>query len=251
MSITQKPFVSSFSARSGPQVPRFESREGRLNLFSADGHEAADMDMARFIMALRAKGLRETGLLSALEHAPRRSFFDESLWPYLYADVALPLPCGEEATSAHAIAHTLNAAGLKRSMRVLEIGTGSGYQAALLALLAGSIISLERFRSLAMRARRSLASLAMGAAVEVRLGDGLNIGDWPDGSFDRIIVNGTIAACPPAWFERLAQGGAIIVSLVTEAGPVLTRIERAEAMQRIAIGTCRLPYLKAGRARIL
>ena len=243
---------AAFPREAGHKLPRFESREGRLNLFSADGHEAADMDMARFIMALRAKGLRETVLLSAVEHAPRRSFFDEALWPYLYADVALPLPCGAEATSAHSIAHMLNAAGLKQGMRVLEIGTGSGYQAALLALLAGSVISIERFRSLAIRARRSLASLAMGTAVEVRLGDGLNLGDWPDGTFDRIIVNGTIEACPPAWFERLAQGGAIIVSLVTEEGPVLTRIERAgEDMRHTTIGSSRLPRLKAGRARIL
>ena len=249
MTVTHKPLISSFSARS--DVPRSGGQEGRLNIFSADGHEAADMDMARFIMALRAKGLRDTSLLSAFEHAPRRAFFPEPLWAYLYGDIALPLPCGEEATSAQGIAHVLNEAGLKRGMRVLEIGTGSGYQTALIALIAGQVISLERCRSLATLARRHLSSIEM-SGVEVRLGDGQTPSDCPEGRFDRIIVNGVVEACQPVWLDRLAPGGRIITGLAAGGSPILVSIEPdgSESRER-NLGICRLPYLKTGRARII
>ncbi len=234
--LPQKPFISSFS---------MQSKRGLL----ADAEtEAGDMAMARFIMALRAQGIRNTALLSAFEHVARAAFFDAELADYLYADLTLPLPFGEEASSAHRIAQILNQAKLHSAMRVLEIGTGSGYQTALLATIVGEVVSIERHRSLGMLARKGLSRLGLHNA-EFRHGDGLASYDLPASQFDLILINGGISAVPEALLACLRENGVILAPIGDETGQELTQISHPSAnLQPSAFGQSRFGMLKRGRA---
>lgn len=243
-------------------MPRLPTRGRRLNLLAGEdpagieqGPDLAspDMAMAAFIMALRAAGLRRTGLLAAFERVPRRSFVRDELSPHLYADIALPLEGGEQATSPHQIARALNLAGLEPGMSVLEIGTGSGYQTALLAMAGCHVTSLERLRVLTQSARRAIKTLVITA--DVRLGDGLDPADLPSGRFDRIFVNGSLDPDHCAWNEwraRLPETGMLVAPILHLGLPHLATIDRS--------GTCRVeppplpriaPVLKRGRAQSL
>ena len=184
--------------------------------------------MARFIMALRARGLRDTRIMAAFERTPRQDFFGTEVWPHIYADIALPLPCGEQATSAHLIAQIINAASLAPSLRVLEIGTGSGYQTALLAKIVKTVVSIERYHSLAEIARKNVLRQGL-ETVELRFGDGLRDEDLPEGTFDRIIVNGSLASLPESLTRRLSPDGLVIAPIETDGGQMLMRIEMSGA----------------------
>jgi protein-L-isoaspartate(D-aspartate) O-methyltransferase len=182
----------------------------------------ADLSMARFIMDLRSKGVRSTALLSAMERVPRQAFFAPDKAPFLYTDFSLPLPCGEEASSAHRIARILSVAEIGPKAQILEIGTGSGYQTAILSHLAHRVVSIERYRTLAVMARKSLARLDLRNA-ELRVGDGLSDADLPPFGFDRIILNGSIAELPEALIDRLLPGGAIIAPILLSSGEQVLR----------------------------
>jgi protein-L-isoaspartate(D-aspartate) O-methyltransferase len=174
--------------------------------------DANDYDMARFIMALRAKGIRNTALMSAFEHTARVKFFEPTYEPYLYQDMSLPLPCGEEASSPHVIAQVLSAANLAPHEQVLEIGTGSGYQTALISLLAKRVVSIDRYRTLATLARKSLAAIGL-TQIDLRVGDGLAGYDLPQGNFDCIIVNGLVSEIPEVLVDRLLPNGRLILCM--------------------------------------
>ena len=204
--------VSSFSpSREGVALPRSGSG-GRLNLMPEESAEATDMEMARFIMALRAGGLRNTSLMAAFERIPRRQFFEADLRPYAYADLALPIEAGEEATSAHLVAQVLNGAALEAGMSVLEIGTGSGYQTALIAAVAGSVVSIERHGRQVEVVRNRFRALGL-TDTEIVVGNGLDDGCIPGRAFDRIIVNGSVRSAPELWMSRLAANGLLIVPI--------------------------------------
>lgn len=226
---TPKPLISSFAGAAGRAEGSVFQREGRLNLMPEDSAQAADMDMARFIMALRARGLRNTALMAAFEKVSRREFFAEELRPYVYADIALPMACGEQATSAHVIAHVLNQAVLLPETRVLEIGTGSGYQTALIASMVESIVSIERYRTLAGPARKALRQFGLNNA-ELRVGNGLSRHDLPTGKFDCIILNGSVADLPEALIDCLAEDGVLIAPMILESDG-----KRSQELRRIAV----------------
>ncbi len=187
----------------------------RLNISSAPiamANDVNDYDMARFIMALRAKGIRNTALMSAFEHTARLKFFEPTYEPYLYQDMALPLPCGEEASSPYVIAQVLSAANLAPHEQVLEIGTGSGYQTALISLLAKRVVSIDRYRTLATLARKSLAAVGL-TQIDLRVGDGLAGYDLPQTNFDCIIVNGLVSEIPEVLVDRLLPNGRLILCM--------------------------------------
>ncbi len=228
----------------------------RLNLRATSAPKPEDYgqenyDMARFIMALRARNIRNTPIMAAFEHTPRGAFFDPAFEPYLYQDITLPLPCGEEASSAFFIARMLTAANIQPHEQVLEIGTGSGYLTALLGLLARRVVSIDRFRTLATLARKSL-SVVGRSQIDLRVGDGLAGYDLPQSNFDCIIVNGAVSHVPEALADRLLPNGRIILCLDDENGQHLQSAQFLGTDVKIMDhGRSNLAPMKPGRARSL
>jgi protein-L-isoaspartate(D-aspartate) O-methyltransferase len=165
---------------------------------------------AAFLMALRARGIQDLDLLRALETVPREIFV-----PHRFADlarraIALPLRCGQTLPEPWLAAKMIEALAPLPHHRVLEIGTGSGYSTALLARLAREVLSIERFKSLAIEAEVRLARLAITNAGVV-FGDGLAI--LPKiGPFDRVIVQGLLAEVPDNLIAALREDGLLVAA---------------------------------------
>ena len=159
-------------------------------------------------MDLRARGIHDLGLLRALENVPREIFV-----PHRFADlarraIALPLRCGQTLPEPWLTAKMIEALAPLPRHRVLEIGTGSGYATALLARMAWEVLSMERFKSLAIEAEARLARLAINNAGVV-FGDGLAI--LPGiGPFDRVIVQGLLAEVPENLIAALSEDGLLV-----------------------------------------
>src|SRR5215204_3452743 len=125
-----------------------------------------------FLLSLRRRGITEAAVLRAMEEVPREQFVERDHADAAYADQALPISCGQTISQPYVVAYMTEQLALKRDHRVLEVGTGSGYQAAILAQLAGAVYSVERYRTLADRARATLERLGH-QNVTVLAGDGL------------------------------------------------------------------------------
>src|SRR6478609_9170496 len=161
-----------------------------------------------FLLTLRRRGIADKAVLRAMDEVPRERFVDANFVESAYADQALPIECGQTISQPFVVAYMTEQLGVQKPHRVLEIGTGSGYQAAVLAKLCREVVSIERYRTLADSARKRLQKLGYGN-VEVILGDGYDI---PEnlGSFDRIIVTAAMEQIPEKLLERLHPGGVLI-----------------------------------------
>lgn len=172
---------------------------------------------------LRARGIVDSRVLAAMERVPREMFVGEDLTSEAYADVALPIACGQTISQPYIVAMMSEALQLTGQERVLEIGTGSGYQTAILAELAGQVFSIERHTELSYLAGARLSALGYQNA-HLRIGDG-SLG-WPEAApFDRVIVTAAARDCPPAIWEQLAEGGLLI-------GPFGSREEQTMTLIR-------------------
>lgn len=205
-----------------------------------------------FLLSLRAQGVRDLAILRAMEKVARERFAPARFADLARQDVSVPLPCGQTMTAPHTVAALLTALDLQPSARVLEVGTGSGYVAALMAAMGAEVVSLERYRTLALAAHERVAGSGYGRAVELRHADGFQ----PDrtlGRFDRILVNGVANAIPEALMTRLSPGGRLVGALRVEGAArrvVVTRL--AEGGFDHAMGpSVRLPPLVPGLARAL
>ena len=177
-------------------------------------------ELAR-LMARR--GIRDERVLAALATVPRELFVPEDLRRHAYADRALPIGSGQTISQPFMVATMLEALGLEGG-RVLEIGTGSGYQAALLAELADDVVTVERVPELADEARRTLERAGYGR-VDVRVGDG-TLGVPEQAPFDGIVVAAAAPAVPESLYEQLAPGGRIVVPVGTQRDQWLEIVER-------------------------
>jgi protein-L-isoaspartate(D-aspartate) O-methyltransferase len=187
---------------------------------------------------LRGRGISDERVLEAMGSVPREVFVPPGMRHRAYADSALPI--GEEQTISQPwiVAAICQAMELRGPERVLEIGTGSGYSAAVLAQLADEVISVERYEALARGAREVLASLGT-SNVELLVGDGSR-GVPERAPFDAIAVHATAPAAPPALIDQLAEGGRLVVPIAGEAADMLTVLRRrGEALEEEAIGPCR------------
>lgn len=180
-----------------------------------------------FQLNLRQRGISDQTVLKAMEDVPRELFVSSLDRAHAYRDTPLGIACGQTISQPFVVAYMTEQLGLQPDHRVLEVGTGSGYQAAILSRLCREVVTLERFRTLADRARLVLADLGYGNA-EVILGDGF---DLPEtlGTFDRIIVTAAMEEVPRALLSRLEPGGVLIAPV----GPMddrqtLTRIVRTD-----------------------
>ncbi len=154
-------------------------------------------------------GIRSPSVLAVMGRVPRERFVPEGVRHLAYADRALPIACDQTISQPYIVALMTEALALKGGERVLEIGTGSGYQTAVLAELAGEVISIERHEPLSQEAARVLEELGY-KNVQLIVGDG-TLG-WPEGApYDRILVAAAAAHVPPALEEQLAEGGTLVI----------------------------------------
>jgi protein-L-isoaspartate(D-aspartate) O-methyltransferase len=170
----------------------------------------------QFLLMLRRRGIMDAAVLRALDEVPREHFVEGKFVDAAYADQALPIACGQTISQPYVVAYMTEQLGVRPEHRVLEIGTGSGYQAAILSRLAREVVSVERYRTLAERARMRLETLGYRNA-EVRVGDGL-AGAADRAPFDRIIVTAAAETVPDALVEQLADGGVMILPLGPHSG---------------------------------
>ena len=175
---------------------------------------------------LRRRGISDQAVLRAMEATPRDLFVAPADREYAWRDAALPIACGQTISQPFVVAYMTEQLRLRTTDRVLEIGTGSGYQAAILSRLAREVVSVERFRQLADAARTRLRRLACGN-VEVIVGDGFNLSEGV-GTFDRIIVTAAMPELPPSLLSRLGQDGLLIAPVGPPAGAqTLVRLVRS------------------------
>jgi protein-L-isoaspartate(D-aspartate) O-methyltransferase len=172
---------------------------------------AADVERMEFQLGLRRRGISDQAVLRAMDAVPREYFVEPGFADSAYADQALPIACGQTISQPFVVAYMTEQLEVAPQHRVLEIGTGSGYQAAVLSRLAREVVSIERYRTLAEAARGRLKTLGY-ANVTVRAGDGM--AGAPDlAPFDRIMVTAAAENIPEALTAQLAVGGKMVLPL--------------------------------------
>jgi len=171
-----------------------------------------------------ARGVRDPRVIDAMLQVPRHKFVEEALESQAYQDA--PLPIGERQTISqpYMVAVMSEALALDGTEKVLEVGTGSGYQAAVLALLADRVFSLERIPALARRARKALDSCGY-SKVNIRLADG-TLGWQEMAPFDAIVVTAGAPDVPRDYLDQLAVGGRLVIPVGDRMSQVLMRITR-------------------------
>jgi protein-L-isoaspartate(D-aspartate) O-methyltransferase len=181
-----------------------------------------------FQLNLRRRGISDQAVLRAMEDVPREMFVEPADRADAHRDTALGIACGQTISQPFVVAYMTEQLGLQKSHQVLEIGTGSGYQAAVLSRLSGHVLTIERYRTLADRARVRLAQLGCDN-VEVILGDGFDVPAGA-GTFNRIIVTAAMEQIPDALAERLEPDGVLIAPVGPLHGvQTLIRLVRTEA----------------------
>ncbi len=177
------------------------------------------------LMRLRRLGIQDTRVLAAIEAVPRELFIPRMFQGRAYEDVALPIESGQTISQPQVVAWMTTALDLNERMRVLEIGTGSGYQTSILARLVRRVYTIERHRDLLQLAEGRLRELGFTNVVS-KLGDGTK--GWPEvAPFDRIIVTAAAGEIQAALLDQLAMGGVMVAPVGDPtAGQILLRIEK-------------------------
>jgi protein-L-isoaspartate(D-aspartate) O-methyltransferase len=200
----------------------------------------------RLIQRLREKGIRDLAVLEAMRNTPRHIFVDEALASRAYEDTALPIGHGQTISQPYTVARMSEALMQGAAPEtVLEIGTGSGFQCAILAQLVRRVYSVERIEALQAQARQRLRELGL-RNVRLKHSDG-GIG-WPEyGPYDGIIVTAAPAGLPQSLLEQLAVGGRLILPLQTDQGQVMLRITRtSEGYQQEQLEAANFVPLQGG-----
>ena len=189
-----------------------QSKKGEV-VAKTDGPDVGRME---FLLALRRRGISDQAVLRAMDEVPRERFVEGDYATSAYADQALPIACGQTISQPFVVAYMTELLALRPHHRVLEIGAGSGYQAAVLSRLAREVVTIERYRTLADEARVRLAALGI-KNVEVVAGDGLE-GAPGRAPFDRIIVTAAAETVPQALLDQLAGDGVMVLPLGQHGG---------------------------------
>lgn len=203
--------------------------------------EARDFEADRARMVerqLRGRGIDDERVLDAMGRVPRELFVPEEVRRRAYADSALPIGHEQTISQPWVVAAICQALRLSGDETVLEVGTGSGYSAAVLALLGRRVISLERIPELVEGAEAVLAALEV-ANVELHLGDGSR-GRPEDGPYDAIAIHAATPEAPHSLIAQLGQGGWLVVPIATGRADLLTAFHRdGEDLRQSTIGPCR------------
>lgn len=206
---------------------------------------------ARLVLHLRQEGITDDGVLKAMETIDRGAFVDgPGLHKLAFEDCILPIPCGQIVPRPAVTGQLLQALQIRqvREARILLVGVGSGYTAALAAQLGADVFAMDRYRRLCDAARRRMLELGLGN-IAVRHGDGLF--GWPErGPYDRILLTGAIEEVPDALLQQLAKGGALIAPIQTAGAQHLLRVGADGTQERLAIARP-LPLLMDGASKAL
>ena len=199
-----------------------------------------DFEAARQAMLelLVAHGIKSTRVLAAMDRVPRELFLPEESAHLAYADRAVPIGCEQTISQPYIVALMTEALSITGVEHVLEIGTGSGYQTAVLAELASTVVTIERHEALLQRARIAVAACGYRNVTYV-LGDG-TLG-WPEQApYDRILVAAAATHVPPALAEQLREGGILVIPLGERDGQVLQVFHKvAGRLHAQSIASCR------------
>ncbi|MGQ0484149.1 MAG: protein-L-isoaspartate(D-aspartate) O-methyltransferase [Hyphomicrobiales bacterium] len=181
----------------------------------------------QLIMALRNQGVRDMRVLEAIEKVPRELFVNATFADQAYADQALPIACGQTISQPYIVGFMTDRLQVNERHKVLEIGTGSGYQTAILSHLCRRVYTIERYRTLAQEAEARFKRLKLSNITQL-VADGTK--GWPkQAPFERIIVTAAAKQVPQALFDQLAVGGIMIVPIEEKPGKQdLYRITRTE-----------------------
>ncbi len=180
----------------------------------------------QLLMALRNQGVRDMRVLEAIERVPRELFVNEVFRPMAWDDSALPISCGQTISQPFVVAYMTHHLQLDPRHKVLEIGTGSGYQTAVLAQLCRRVYTIERYRTLAAEAGERFRQLGLTNITQL-VADGMK--GWPQQApFERIIVTAAARDVPPALLEQLAVGGIMVIPVGKDT--------REQQLQRITRG---------------
>jgi protein-L-isoaspartate(D-aspartate) O-methyltransferase len=178
-------------------------------------------ELMRFVLAMRQEGVTDHRALSALELTPRAHFAPPHLADRALDDVDLPLPCDQVMTRPSVVGRMIMALEPMPEDSVLEIGAGSGYQAAVLGQLARRVITIDRYGMLAAAARTRLAAVGLDH-VEAQAANG--VFGWPEQApYDRIVVNAAARVAPFALLDQLAPGGVLVIPIGEGGGVRLMR----------------------------
>jgi protein-L-isoaspartate(D-aspartate) O-methyltransferase len=204
-----------------------------------------------FQLTLRRRGISDQAVLRAMDEVPREHFVESDFTDVAYGDHALPIACGQTISQPYVVAYMSEQLGVRPNHRVLEIGTGSGYQAAVLSRLAREVVSVERYRTLAETARMRLKTLGYDN-VEIVVGDGFE-GAPKRAPFDRIMVTAAAESIPEALVAQLADDGVLLLPLGPHGGAqdLVKLTKTAEGMTRTDLIAVRFVPLLPGKAREL
>jgi protein-L-isoaspartate(D-aspartate) O-methyltransferase len=201
----------------------------------------------RLIMELRRAGIGDTHVLSAIERIPREAFVPEAFQDQAYENRALPIDFGQTLSQPGVVAAMTQALSLDRRLKVLEVGTGSGYQAAILSRLCRRLYTVERYKDLQRAAEARFQALRLHN-ITARVGDGHK--GWPEQApFSRIIVTAAAAEVPGTLVDQLSPGGVMVVPIgLTGRDQSLLRLHRDEAgrLHELALGPVRFVPLVQG-----
>src|SRR5664279_1565700 len=177
----------------------------------------------KLVADLRRKGISDEGVLRAIDTVPRHLFMDPAFLIHAYVDKAFPITSGQTISQPYTVAVQTSLLHLKRRDKILEIGTGSGYQSAILAEMGARVYTIERYRDLYIKAQTILSSL--GYTADFFYGDGYE-GKPQYGPFDGIIITAAAPEVPQKLLQQLKTGGRLIVPLGNSGSQVMTVVER-------------------------
>ena len=208
-----------------------------------------DLQKVQLIMSLRRGGITNTKVLGAMERIPRELFVPEALHNRAYENTALPIACDQTISQPIVVARMADALDLNDRLKVLEVGTGSGYHAAVLSRLARRIYTIERYRPMVAAAEARFATLGLHNITTI-LGDGM-LGWSPQAPFDRISVTAAAAEPPAALLDQLAEGGLMVMPVgEAHAVQILMRFSKRESrIVEEALDQVRFVPLVAGIAK--
>lgn len=201
----------------------------------------------RLVELLRKKGIEDERVLAAIGKVPRHFFFDETFWIQAYKDIAFPIGEGQTISQPYTVAYQTELLHIKTGDKVLEIGTGSGYQTCILIELGAKVYTIERQEKLFERTRQVLPHI--GYKAQFFLGDG-SIGIADHGPYDKIIVTAGAPTVPEILLKQLKPGGIIVIPVGTEdAQQMVTILKTGENdYEKITLDTFRFVPLVGDKA---
>ena len=229
-------FLSSLHTRRGNGSQR-DSATSTLEWAAAERRAMVERQ-------LRRRGIRDERVLEAMAELPRHEFVPPELIAQAYEDHPLPIGGGQTISQPYMVAAMLEALELAGTERVLEVGTGSGYEAALLARLAGHVYTIECDAALARSAKERLSGMGLSAVVDVIEGDG-SLGYPPAAPYDGILVAAAAPDVPACCFEQLVEGGRLVVPVGDRDSQELRQIRKCEGKPIVLhLGYCRFVPLR-------